>query len=132
MFSICSIPNVFQVCQLWYSCHLCPFYVVYLFISALGLHCCAGFFLVAVSGRYSLFWFRSFSLGKILLLQSMDFRAGRLQKLRCRAQQLQFLGSRAQAQQLWQPGLFALHHAGSSQTRDRTHVSCIGRQILYH
>ena len=50
VFSICSIPNVFQVCQLWYSCHLCPFYVVYLFISALGLHCCVGFFLVVVSG----------------------------------------------------------------------------------
>ena len=36
------------------------------------------------------------------------------------------------AQQLWCPGLVALRHVGSSPTRDRTHVSCIGRQILHH
>ena len=41
-------------------------------------------------------------------------------------------GSRAQAQQLWRTGLVALWHAGSSQSRDRTHVPCIGRQILNH
>ena len=29
-------------------------------------------------------------------------------------------------------GLVALWHVGSSQTKDRTHVSHIGRQILYH
>ena len=29
-------------------------------------------------------------------------------------------------------GLVALRHVGSSQARDRTHVPCIGRQILYH
>ena len=28
-------------------------------------------------------------------------------------------------------GPVALWHVGSSQIRDRTHVSCIGRQILY-
>ena len=28
--------------------------------------------------------------------------------------------------------LVAPQHVGSSQIRDRTHVSCIGRQILYH
>ena len=28
-------------------------------------------------------------------------------------------------------GLVAPGHVGSSQTRDRTHVSCSGRQILY-
>ena len=39
-------------------------------------------------------------------------------------------GSRAQ--ELWCPGLVALQHAGSSPTRDRTHVSCIGRRILHH
>ena len=33
---------------------------------------------------------------------------------------------------MWRIGLSALRHVGSSQTRDRTHVSCIGRQILYH
>ena len=29
-------------------------------------------------------------------------------------------------------GSVAPWHMGSSQTRDRTHVSCMGRQILYH
>ena len=29
-------------------------------------------------------------------------------------------------------GLAALQRVGSSQTGDGTHVSCVGRQILYH
>ena len=47
------------------------------------------------------------------------------------AQQSWFLGSRSQAQQSWHTGLVALQQVGSSQTRDGTHVSCTGRQILY-
>ena len=31
-----------------------------------------------------------------------------------------------------QMGLIALRHVESSQTRDRTHVPCIGRRILNH
>ena len=38
----------------------------------------------------------------------------------------------AQAQQLWLTGPVAPRHVGSSQTRARTHVPCIGRQILNH
>ena len=38
----------------------------------------------------------------------------------------------AQAQQLTYTGLVAPWHVGTSQTRDRTHVPCIGRRILYH
>ena len=38
----------------------------------------------------------------------------------------------AQAQYLWLMGLVAPRHVGSSQTRARTHVPCIGRQILNH
>ena len=45
------------------------------------------------------------------------------------AQQVQ-LG--AQAQSLWGPDFAVPQHAGSSQTRDRTCVPCIGRWILYH
>ena len=48
------------------------------------------------------------------------------------AQQLWFPGSRVQAQQLWRTGLVAPWQVGSSWIRDRTRVSCIGRQILYH
>ena len=38
----------------------------------------------------------------------------------------------AQAQQLWVTGLVAPRHVGSSQSRARTRVPCIGRQILNH
>ena len=38
----------------------------------------------------------------------------------------------AQAQQLWPTGPVAPRHVGSSQTRARTRVPCIGRQILNH
>ena len=38
----------------------------------------------------------------------------------------------AQAQQLWLTGPVAPRHVGSSQTRARTCVPCIGRQILNH
>ena len=37
-----------------------------------------------------------------------------------------------QAQYLWRTGLVAPRHVGSSQTRARTCVPCIGRQILNH
>ena len=40
-------------------------------------------------------------------------------------------GSGAQTLYLWRMGSVALQHVGSSQTRDQTHVSYIGRQILY-
>ena len=46
-------------------------------------------------------------------------------------QELHLLGSKAQAQYLWHMGAVALPHVGSSQIKDRTRVSCIGRQILY-
>ena len=46
---------------------------------------------------------------------------------RCRAQ-----APDAQAQQLWLTGRVAPRHVGSSQTRARTRVPCIGRQILNH
>ena len=55
---------------------------------------------------------------------------------RAQAQQLRFSGSRAQAQQLWcsatQLNSVAPQHVESSWIRNRTCVSCIGRQILYH
>ena len=35
------------------------------------------------------------------------------------------------AQALWSTGLVAPHNVRSSQPRDRTHASCVGRQILY-
>ena len=37
-----------------------------------------------------------------------------------------------QAQQLWCTGLVAPRHLGSSRTKARTHVPCVGRWILNH
>ena len=89
-----------------------------LFLAVLALCCYTGSSLVAVSRGYS-----QFSLQWLLLLQSMGSRVpGR--------PQLQLPGSRAQAQQLWRAGLAAPWHVGSSRIRDRTLVSCIGRQTL--
>ena len=42
------------------------------------------------------------------------------------------MGSRAQAQSLWRTGLVAPRHMGSSRTRARIRVPCIGRRILNH
>ena len=39
---------------------------------------------------------------------------------------------RVQAWQLWDMGLVAPQHVESSQTRDQTSVTCIGRQIPNH
>ena len=64
---------------------------------------------------------------RLLLLESTCFRALGLLELH-------FPGSRAggQAQQLWHTGFIALWQEGSSQIRDRTHVSFTGRRILYY
>ena len=42
------------------------------------------------------------------------------------------LGSRAQARELGHTGSSVPWHVGSFQIKDQTHVSCIGRQVLYH
>ena len=77
-------------------------------LAVLGLHSCAGFFLVAAGEGCSSLQCAGFSLLWLLLLQS--FRACGLSGC----------------------GSVALWHAGSSQTRDRIRVSCVGRWILYH
>ena len=90
------------------------FHFIYLVTAGLGPHCCAGFSLVVVNRGCS-----PVAVHGPLLLWSMGFRVHRLQ-------QLQFEGSVLVA------GLVASQHVGSSQIRDQTHVSCIGRWILYH
>ena len=55
-------------------------------------------------------------------------RASHYRGLSCRGAQ----APDAQAQQLWLMGLVAPRHVGSSQTRARTRVPCIGRQTLNH
>ena len=76
--------------------------------------------LVVASRGYSSLWYAVFSLWWLLLLRSMGSRhAG-------------FSSCSTWAQQLWHTGLVAPQHVGSSRTRDRTHVPCIGRRILNH
>ena len=88
--------------------------------------------LVAASGGCSSLQCAGFSLWWLLLLWSMGSRHMGFSSCGTRAQQLWLTGSRAQAQQSWHMGLLVLGHVGSSWTRNRTHVPCIGRQILNH
>ena len=91
-----------------------------------------GISLVVVSGGYSSLQFVGFSLWWLLLLRSTGSRSVGFSSCGARAQQLWLTGSRVQAQQLWRTGLVAPQHVGSSRTRARTHVPCLGRQILNH
>ena len=88
--------------------------------------------LVAVSGGYSSLRCTGFSLRWLLLLRSTGSRRAGFSSCGTWAQQLWLTGSRVQAQQLWCTGLVAPRHVGSSQTRARAHVPCIGRRILNH
>ena len=91
---------------------------IYLFLAVLGLRFCA----------------RAFSsCGERGATLHRGARASHCRNLSfcglscCRAQ-----APDAQAQQLWLTGPIAPRHVGSSQTRARTCVPCIGRQILNH
>ena len=102
------------------------FWLHWVFIAACGLS------LVAASGGQSSLRCRGFSLQCLLLLCSTGSRHVGFSSCGTQAQQLWHEGSRAQAQQLWHTGLVAPQHVGSSRTRARTCVPCIGRWILNH
>ena len=74
----------------------------------------------------------SFSLRWLLLLQGTGSTRAGFTSCGMWVQQLWLADSRVQAQQLWCTGLAAPWHVGSSRTRARTRVPCIGRQILNH
>ena len=99
---------------------------------ALGLHCCARAFSSCRERGYSSLRCVGFSLWWLLLLQSTGSRHTGFSSCGMWAQQWWLVGSRAQAQQLQRMGLVAPWHMGSSRTRARTRVPCIGRQILNH
>ena len=90
---------------------------IYLFLAVLGLRCPAGFSLVAVS------WGCSPAAVSGLLTELASPVAGH----GLEGQDFSSCGSWAQWR--WLPG--ALRHLESSQTRDRTHVSCVGRWVLH-
>ena len=102
------------------------FLLHWVFVAALRLS------LVAVSWGYSSLQCVGFSLRWLPPLRSTGSRCTGFSSCGTPAQQLWLAGSRAQAQQLQCTGLVAPRHVGSSQTRARTCVPCIGRQILNH
>ena len=109
-------------------------FIIYLFI--FWLHqvfvAARGLSLVASNRGYSSLWCAGFSLQWLILLQSTGSRCAGFSSCGMWAQELWHSGSRMQAQQLWCKGLVAPQHVGSSQTRARTRVPCIGRWILNH
>ena len=90
------------------------FWLRWVFVAARGLS------LVAASGGYSSLRCARFSLRWLLLLWSMGSRCAGFSSC----------GSRASV--LWHTGLVAPRHVGSSWTRARTRVPCIGGRILNH
>ena len=95
------------------------FYFIYFWLHCVFVAAC-GLSLVGASGGYSSLWCASFSLWWLLLLRSMDSR--------CTG----FSSCGTWAQELWHTGLVAPRHVGSSSTRARTRVPCLGRRILNH
>ena len=97
---------------------------VHLFLAVLGLSCCAGFSVVAVSGGCSLFAVH----GLLTTLASLatERRLWSVQATVAAARRLQSWGSQAPEHSLSSGGLVAPWRVGSSWTRDRTHVSYIG------
>ena len=94
--------------------HLFTFWRHWVFVAARGLS------LVVASGGYSSLPCMGCSLRWLLLLWSTSSRRA------------SFSSCGTWAQYLWCTGLVAPWHVGSSQTRARTRVPCIGRQILNH
>ena len=104
---------------------------IYLFLAVLGLPCWEGFSLAAPSGGYSLVAVQASQCRGVSCRGAWALRHKGFSSCSMWALQVQLLGSRAQVQ-LWRAGFVAPWHVGSSQIRDRTRVSCIGRQILCH
>ena len=95
------------------------FWLHWVFVTVCGLS------LVMVSRGNSSLQCMGFSLRWLLLLQSTGSRHAGFSScgLRVLEHRLSSCGG---------TGLVALRHVGSSQTRARTHVPCLGRRILNH
>ena len=106
---------------------------IYLFLAALGLRYCVRAF-SSCSERGLLF----VAVRGLLIVVACLCCGARVLGARasvvvaCGLRSCGLWTSRAQAQQLWLTGLVAPRHVGSSRTRARTSVACIGRWILNH
>ena len=102
------IMSSFFVCLL-----LMNLFFIYLFLAVLGLRCCARVF--SSCGER---WLPFLAVrGLLIAVASLIVE----HKLQARG-----------LQQLWYTGLVVPRHMGSTRTRDRTRVPCIGRRILNH
>ena len=98
-------------------------YFIYLFLAVLGLCCCTRAFCSCCKWGLLFVEVHWLLIAVVSLVVEHRLQVHGLQ-------QLWLTGSRAQAQQLWHTGLVAPWHVGSSRTRDRTCVRCIGRWTL--
>ena len=94
-------------------------FIYLLFLAVLGLRFCARAF--SSCGEWGLLF--------ISVCRPLTVAASFVAEHRLQTRRLSSCDSRVQ---LWLTGPVALRHVGSSQTRARTHVPCIGRQILNH
>ena len=95
-------------------------YFIHLFLAVLSLHCCVGFSLVPALQL-------PLAVASLMLCRLWGLWASLVA-----THGLWLSGSRAETQQLWSTDLVASRCVGSSQTRDRTHISCIDGQSLIH
>ena len=96
-----------------------------LILAVLGLRCCAQAF--SSCGKRGPLFLQV--CGLLTAVASLAVEHGLQAR---RLQQLWLAGSGAQAQYLWRMGFVAPWHVGSSRTRARTCVPCIGRRSLNH
>ena len=104
------------------------FKYIYLFfgVFCLGLCCSAwAFSSCGEWGILSSYCVWTYSLWRLLWLESTGSRHMASVSAACRLQSAGLIIT-------WFVGLVALWHVGSSQTRDRTGVQCVARQILNH
>ena len=106
--------------------------LTYACLTVLGLHCCAGFPLVAASENYFLSQCAGFSSQGLLLLRSTGFRAHGRQEMRHVGSIAVVSGTQGTGSVIGHAGLVAPGQVTSSWTRNQSRNCCVGRRILYH
>ena len=101
----------------------CSSVFINLFFTVLDLHCCMGFSLVAASSSYSSCDVQAFHCGAFSCCRAPSMEITGFSSCSSPALELRLNSC---------GGLVAPRHVGSSQIKDRTCASCIGKWILYH
>ena len=115
-----------SICTSASTRHTGPYCLVGVFCAFFWINFCLCWILVAAQGLSPVAVSRGYSLCGARASHCSDL----LQSTGSRC--MGFSSCSTQAQYLWCMGLVALQHVESSQTRDWTHVLCIGKQILIH